>query len=193
MSMEQFGFFPIGLVMATSLVILWRTRRRWVFATLVVQYLVVFLMVLQSWPLGLALVKLIVGVVSTAVLVSALDDGQQVERVDRGGQVLRSLVAVFFWVIIFFSVPGLQSWLRVDSSIIAVSFVLVGIGLLQLGMTTQPVYVAIGLLTFLSGFEVLYSALEESVLLAGLLAVVNLGIALAGSYLAGFSQEEETT
>lgn len=193
MNLEQFGFIPVILVMATSLAILWRMRRRWVFGTLVAQYLVVFVMVLQYWPVGLALVKLIVGLVSAAILVSGLDDAvEQPEDVDRAGQVLRSLVAVFFWVIIYFSVPALQSWLKVEPSFIAVSFILVGIGLLQLGMTTQPVFVAIGLLSFLSGFEVLYAALEESVLLAGLLAVVNLGIALVGSYIAGLSPHEET-
>lgn len=186
MRLEQVGFIPVVVVMLTSLAVLWRMHRRWVFATLVTQYLVVFVMVLQSWPLGLALVKLVVGLVSTAILISQLDDAAlpRVE-IDRAGQVLRSLVAMFFWVIIYFSVPELQSWLKVESSIIGVSFILIGIGLLQLGMTTQPVLVAIGLLTFLSGFEVLYSALEESVLLAGLLAMVNLGIALVGSYLAG--------
>ena len=42
----------------------------------------------------------------------------------------------------------------------------------------------IGLLTFLSGFEILYAALENSVLVAGLLAAINLGLALVGAYLA---------
>lgn len=186
MNLSQIGIIPVVLAMATSLAILWRMKRRWVFGTLVAQYLVVVVMVLQSWSVGLALVKLIVGLVSSAILASVLDDEVEASvTLDRAGQVLRSLVAVFFWVIIFYSVPGLQSWLKVESSIVAVSLILIGIGLLQLGMTTQPVFVAIGLLTFLSGFEVLYSALEESVLLAGLMAVVNLGIALAGSYLAG--------
>lgn len=192
--MNQFGFIPVMLVMATSLGILWRLRRRWVFGTLVTQYLVVFFMVMQSWSVGLALVKLIVGLVSSAILVSVLkDENEQQINVDRAGQVLRSLVAVFFWVTVFFSVPALQSWLKVEPSIIAVSSILIGIGLLQLGMTNQPVFVAIGLLTFLSGFEVLYSALEESILLAGLLAVVNLGIALVASYLAGVVLNEETS
>lgn len=192
--MNQFGFIPVMLVMATSLGILWRLRRRWVFGTLVTQYLVVFFMVMQSWSVGLALVKLIVGLVSSAILVSVLkDENEQQINVDRAGQVLRSLVAVFFWVTVFFSVPALQSWLKVEPSIIAVSSILIGIGLLQLGMTNQPVFVAIGLLTFLSGFEVLYSALEESILLAGLLAVVNLGIALVASYLAGVVLKEETS
>ena len=58
-----------------------------------------------------------------------------------------------------------------------------GIGVLHLGLTNHPFRIAVGLLTMISGFEVLYAAVESSALVAGLLAVINLGIALAGVYL----------
>jgi hypothetical protein len=38
-------------------------------------------------------------------------------------------------------------------------------------------------MTVLSGFEILYSAVEGSILVAALLAVINLGLALVGAYL----------
>ncbi len=41
----------------------------------------------------------------------------------------------------------------------------------------------IGLLTALSGFEILYAAVETSVMVAGLQAIVTLGLALIGAYL----------
>jgi hypothetical protein len=40
----------------------------------------------------------------------------------------------------------------------------------------------VGLLTVIAGFEVIYAAIETSVLVAGLLGVVNLGLALTGAY-----------
>jgi len=43
--------------------------------------------------------------------------------------------------------------------------------------------VTIGLMTVLCGFEILYAAVESSILVAALLAVINLGLALVGSYL----------
>ncbi len=55
--------------------------------------------------------------------------------------------------------------------------------MLQLGFTSQSLNVALGLLTVLAGFEILYAAVEISALVAGLLAGVNLGIALIGAYL----------
>jgi hypothetical protein len=63
------------------------------------------------------------------------------------------------------------------------SFFLIGIGLLQLSLTSHPLRVVIGLLTVLSGFEILYATMESSVLVTGLLAGVNLGLALVGAYL----------
>jgi hypothetical protein len=61
--------------------------------------------------------------------------------------------------------------------------ILIGLGLLHLGLTSGTLRVILGLLTILAGFEILYAAVESSVLVAGLLAVVNLGLALVGAYL----------
>ncbi len=75
------------------------------------------------------------------------------------------------------------------------SLFLIGIGLLQLGITADVLRVTVGLMTVLCGFEILYSAVEGSVLVAALLAVINLGLALVGSYLliASNSEESEAT
>ena len=43
--------------------------------------------------------------------------------------------------------------------------------------------VILGLLTLLTGFEILYAAVENSILVTGLLAVTNLGLGIVGSYL----------
>ena len=63
------------------------------------------------------------------------------------------------------------------------SLLLIGLGLLHLGITAHILRVTIGLMTVLAGFEIIYSAVEGSVLVAALLAVINLGLALVGSYL----------
>ena len=63
------------------------------------------------------------------------------------------------------------------------SLLLIGMGLLHLGITDNNLRVVVGLMTVLSGFEILYSAVEGSILVAALLAVVNLGLALVGAYL----------
>ncbi len=56
------------------------------------------------------------------------------------------------------------------------SLLLIGMGLLHLGITARILPVTIGLMTVLAGFEILYSSVEGSVLVAALLAVINLGL-----------------
>jgi hypothetical protein len=46
-------------------------------------------------------------------------------------------------------------------------------------------------MTVLSGFEIIYSTVESSVLVAALLAVINLGLALVGAYLLISSNSKE--
>ena len=79
---------------------------------------------------------------------------------------------------------NLANWLPGSSTALAWgALALIGLGFLHLGMTLQPLRVILGLLTTLLGFEVLYSVVENSILVAGLLVVVTLGLALTGCYL----------
>jgi uncharacterized membrane protein len=80
----------------------------------------------------------------------------------------------------------------ISRPVVAGGLLLAGMGLLHLGMTAEILRVIPGLLTFLSGFEILYAAVETSILLAGLLAIVNLGLALTGAYLMVSASAEET-
>jgi hypothetical protein len=63
------------------------------------------------------------------------------------------------------------------------SLILIAMGLLHLGITSQILRVTLGLLTVITGFELLYSTVEGSALVTALLAGITLGLALVGSYL----------
>jgi hypothetical protein len=63
------------------------------------------------------------------------------------------------------------------------ALVLGALGLLQVGLAGGLLDTAIGLLTLLGGFEILYAALEKSLLVLAMLASVHLAIALAVSVL----------
>jgi hypothetical protein len=75
------------------------------------------------------------------------------------------------------AIPGL------GVQVIAGSLILIGAGVIHLGVTSDLLRVILGLLTMLTGFEILYAAVESSILVAGLLAVTNLGLGIVGSYL----------
>jgi len=79
--------------------------------------------------------------------------------------------------------PVIVAMVPLPSTLVTGAILLIGMGLVHLGMTTRPLRVLIGLLTTLSGFELVYAAVENSVLVAGLLAIVTLGLALVGAYL----------
>ncbi len=57
------------------------------------------------------------------------------------------------------------------------------VGLFLSGMAEEPLPVGVGLLIFLNGFDLFFGALEPSILVAGLLGMVQLLVTLAVSYL----------
>jgi hypothetical protein len=61
---------------------------------------------------------------------------------------------------------------------------LAGLGLLGMGLTADPWRAGLGMLMCLTGFELFYSALEQSVAVLALLAVVTLLISLFIAFLA---------
>lgn len=79
----------------------------------------------------------------------------------------------------------------VGRPVLAGGLLLAGMGLIQLGVTADILKITFGLLTFMAGFEILYATVETSILLAGLLSIVNLGLALSGAYLLTAAPTEE--
>jgi hypothetical protein len=61
---------------------------------------------------------------------------------------------------------------------------LIALGLLRMALTDQPLLAGMGALLFLTGFELFYSLLDQTIATLALLAVVNLAVALAVGYLA---------
>lgn len=185
------GFFSqnatIAVVMVGAAGAMLLLARSWRFriAGLAIQYIGTFWLVALSWPLGLAVIKLVVGWMAAAIL--GLSGVNFLTRRAR-----RWPTEWLFWglalLLVIFSVstlaPRLETWFpRGHPAQIWGSLLLIGIGLLNLGASSLGLRVIVSLLTVLSGFEILYAVVERSTLVAGLLSIVTLGIALAGSYL----------
>ncbi len=62
-------------------------------------------------------------------------------------------------------------------------YALIGLGTLAIALPSDPLRTGIGILTFLTGFELIYSMMEQETAVLILLAAVNFGIALSVSYL----------
>ena len=185
MNLAQYAIVAVPILMVCSLVLLIGFGWRGTQIALSIQYLAVFWLVTLSWPIGMAAVKLIVGLMASAVLATTQGSANPGETaaVPLSGRVFRTLTAVLVWIVIFSVSPVIMSMTNVNQATSLGCLVLMSMGLLQMGMNQQPARVVIGLLTFLAGFEILYASLEVSVLVAGLLAAINLALALVGAYL----------
>ena len=188
MTFESLALPAVIWVALTSLVLLTSWDWRWCMLALGAQYVGVFILVASDWPIPLAAVKLVAGWMATAVLgmgaASVPVGWQEAQQVHPSGFWFRVLAAGLVGLVVISVAPGVSAWIpEVDQEIAWGGLVLIGMGLLQLGLSTHPLRVVMGLLTVLAGFEVLHAAVESATLLAGLLAVVNLGLALAGAYL----------
>ena len=182
------SFPALTLIFITSILLLLGRDWRWIVAALALQYVGVFMLVALSWPLEMAVVKVITGWMAGAVLGVGVAivplTRQEEERFWPSGRLFRLLAVGLVALVIFSSSPKIAERLpNVGLEVVLGSLILIGNGLLNLGLTTHPFRVAVGLLTLLSGFEILYAALEVSALVAGLLAGVNLGLALVGAFL----------
>jgi hypothetical protein len=151
------------------------------------QYCGMFLLILSHWPTGMAAAKLITGWMSAAILGMTQSGFPNYTHLDSSwpeGRTFRLFIAALVTIAIASFTPSLLVWLPGITLPVAYGgMILIGMGILQLGITIQPLRVTIGMLTVLSGFEILYASIENSVLVAALLSVVNLGIALVGVYL----------
>jgi hypothetical protein len=161
---------------------------RWDLALLAAQYLGVASLVVLHWPIGMAAAKLVAGWMATAAIGMTLTAQSrpeiELQKFWPQGRPFRLFMTGMVFVVTAAATPRVEGAMAgVEAPIIAGALMLTGMGLLQLGIRSDVPHVIFGLLTVLAGFEIFYAAIEGSILVAGLLAAVNLGLGLTGAYL----------
>jgi hypothetical protein len=178
----------VALVAATATGNLLTRDWRWSLGLLSAQYLGAAALAAQHWPLGMAAARLVAGWMATAALgmtLTGLATRQQAEEQSwPQGRAFRMLLAGMVFILAAVLTPRIENVIGgVGAPVIAGTIVLIGIGWLQLGSSDRVSRIVVGLLTVMAGFEVFYAAVEGSILVAGMLAVVTLGLGLVGAYL----------
>lgn len=187
----------VGLLLVTSIGLLTSRDWRWSLGFLAAQYLGMFWLMTLHWPFGLASIKLVTGWMASATLgVTRLNLAEQ-EQTDESawpqGRLFRLFASAIVVILVIASTPQVETIIPgISRPVIAGGLLLAGMGLLHLGLTAEVLRVILGLLTVMAGFELLYATVETSILLAGLLSIVNLGLALAGAYLMTAAPSEES-
>lgn len=193
MSLTWIYPLAVAWVFITALSLLLFMDWRLSVVSLVFQYLGVFILVSMSWPLETSVVKLVAGWMAVGILGMSL-----VERGGGGtpplhvtGMIFRGMIAALVGLVVLTLLPGAQEWfVGAPRAQIAGGSFLVTLGLLNLGLSNDLDRILIGLLTVISGFEVMYASVEDSILMTSLLAVVNLGIAFVGAFLLSITERE---
>jgi hypothetical protein len=193
MNFNNLATIPVILLGMTSVFLMISQNWRWSIIALALQYLGVFWLVVLVWPFSLAVVKLVAGWMAGAVLSASRPENDLIEDPESGrlNAVFRLIASALVIALILSIQPVISARLPLSPSALEGGLILIGIGLLHLGLTTRPLRVILGLLTVLSGFELVYAGLETSILMAGLLAAITLGLALGGAYLMSTETMEE--
>jgi hypothetical protein len=193
--MTFLNWFMLLLIVFTATGLIIKRDWRWSLGILAIQYAGVFWMVQTHWPVSMAAVKLVTGWMACAVLgIPQLNSSAErvTENLRLHGRLFHALAAAMVLVATFTLSLRVVGWLGLSLPVAWGGLLLIGLGLLNLGITSDPFQVVIGLLTILAGFEVYYASVETSALVTTLLAVVNLGLALIGAYFLVNAQENSS-
>ncbi|MGI6249963.1 MAG: hypothetical protein ACOYKD_01155 [Anaerolineaceae bacterium] len=189
-------YLPVILALLCALLNL--VRRQWIanMIFLALQYLAVFIILLGVRNPGAAVIKLLVGwMVTLVIYISLLNTGKLEKKTWMSRPTAGEVFRFFAGLLVIALTASLGEGLRAEifpatsRAIFLTSASLMLIALLQLGMKEEVLYTIIGLMTFMSGFELLYASLELSALLEAFFVAVNLGLALIGAYFIVNAQE----
>ncbi|MBI3170004.1 MAG: hypothetical protein HYZ22_16085 [Chloroflexi bacterium] len=189
MAAEIVSWVSVALILVTATTILVSRDWRISLGALAVQYLAAFWLVTRHLPFAMGSVKLITGWMVVAILgmtrlsLTNIDQSEQDAFYPRGASFRVILMGIAAFVAVG-ATPRIEAVIPgLGLPVIAGGLLLIGAGVAHLGVTSDLLRVALGLLTMLSGFEILYAAVESAILVTGLLAGVNLGLGVLGAYL----------
>ena len=189
MTVDIISWVAVGVMLGTSTAMLINRDWRLSLGALAVQYLAAFWLVTRHLPFVMGSAKLIAGWMVVAALgmtrlgLPETGDENQESFLPRG-QWFRIILVSVVALVAAGATPRIESAIPgIGWQVIAGSLLLIGVGFVHLGLTSEPLNIILGLLTIVTGFEILYAAIESSILVTGLLAVTNLGLGITGSYL----------
>ena len=193
----------LGVTLTSGLLLIGRDWRLSI-AALAGQYLLVVVLFAQVIPPQVSGVKLLTGLLCAMILVLSARQAQAGQRRQARGAAptqASDLLAVRGSILptglpfrlVAALVVGLAAWglagqpggalPDVSAEVTVAVFALGGMSLLVIALSEAPLQIGLGLLTFLTGFELFYHAVEPSLSVIALLAMAHFGIAVVTGYL----------
>lgn len=189
MAVNIISWAAVLIIFGAALLMLINLDWRVNLGALTVLQLSAFWLVSRHLPFAMASAKLVTGWMVVATLGMTrlgLQQGQneKEEAFWPRGKWFRLILLFLIVMVAAGATPRIEAAIPgMGLPVIAGGILLIGAGVVQFGVTSDILRIFLGLATLLTGFEILYAAVESSILVTGLLSVVNLGLGLTGSYL----------
>ena len=187
MVIEITSWVAVVLILVTATAMLINQDWRISLGALALQYLAMLWLITRHLPFVMGSAKLIVGWMVVAILGMTRLGLSNVDEEDSffpRGQAFRIALMGIIALVTAGAAPRIEAVIPgLGLPVISGGLLLIGGGIVHLGVTTNILRVILGLLTLLAGFEIIYAAVESAILVTGLLAIINLGLGMLGSYL----------
>ncbi|GAP22872.1 hypothetical protein [Leptolinea tardivitalis] len=189
--LQNISIIAVLLILVATTIEFVLNQWRWISIAWVFQVFSVFWLTTLSWSFAESAVKLIGGWIAIAIVSSVHPDSilEKENETMTSGFGFRFLVIAMIWLLAFSSSSLIQNLIPARVEILWGGMLLLGSGIIQVGFSRNIIRTIIGLITFISGFEVMYASIESSVLVSGVLAFLTIGLAWLTVYF--HSTEEE--
>lgn len=178
------NYITITALIAALFGLILADRRRTIAIAFGAIVLFLFSINVQFWTFGFALSKLLTGIMSILILVLTHEQTKgEISYPKVTGKVFNSVGLAFCIILVLFTINNTSKYLAISHDQVIPSLSILLCGFILLGISQDPFRIVIGLLTVLIGFEVVYGAVEQSLLINGLLTAVELLVAFVGSFL----------
>ncbi len=187
--LNNYLFLPVIILFITgSALALMRPQPRSMLI-LAAQYIAVSWLASTSLPAAGVVAKLVTGLLVCVIFYLGIrqigDDPLRGDDQLLSANLFFSIIALLLVTVASVSVARsnlfAQFDIRIEASVGALF--LIAASLLNLGLGTDQLRIGIGLLTFVSGAEIIYGFIEPALALIALLTMVHLGIVLVISYI----------
>lgn len=177
----------VGTLLSAVLLVLPERRIFWLIG-LLIQYALVAILTAYALGIQVAGVILIGGTVVTCILWLSVQ--QRPADEDRSADALVDLpafrTAALLLVIALGWGTGRAEWIQVTGLLPSARIgatMLVVVGMMQVGLFDRTLRVGLGILTMISGFQVIYAVIEPSLAVIALLVLVQLGLSITIGFL----------
>ena len=153
--------------------------------SLAVTTVCLFIISVQFVTFTSGLVRLIATLASLLIIYISYEDYTETyDIVPRSAIIFKIIAFVIMIVVALLEGNAIMGFLNIPLEVIIGGLIAVFCGLLQLGITSSPLKIILGIFFFYVGFSSIYCVIENSLLVNGLLSLVILLLGGLGMYFA---------